>query len=102
MKSALRGLLCFLTIVFLAPGVWPRGELTDPYEILDRYFSAAGGLERLKAEKTTYFEGELSVGGLTGSIKFWSEPPHRSRAEVDLGIIKMTQGDNGKFTWVLK
>jgi hypothetical protein len=82
-------------------GVATTQELTDPYEIMSRYFEASGGLERLKAERTSYFEGTLSVGGMEGPIRVWTQKPDHSRAEIDLGPIRMTQGDNGEFEWVL-
>jgi hypothetical protein len=75
--------------------------LTDPHEILNRHFEACGGLDRMRAERSQYLEGQLSVAGLSGPIKIWSEKPHRLRAEADLGILKMTQGDQGEYTWVL-
>jgi hypothetical protein len=78
-----------------------QGNLTDPYDILNRHFEAYGGLDRLKAERTQYMEGNLSVAGLQGTIRIWSQKPDRSRTDADLGIMKMIQGDNGDFQWVL-
>jgi hypothetical protein len=76
-------------------------DLTDPYEILNKYFEASGGLERLKAERTSHFEGILAIGTLQGPIRVWIEKPGRERAEIELGPIVMTQGDNGEIEWVL-
>jgi hypothetical protein len=76
-------------------------EISDPYVILDEYFEAAGGLDRLKAERTQYFEGTLSLGGMQGSIRVWTEKPERSRTEVEIGPLRTTQGDNGEVSWVL-
>lgn len=78
-----------------------QGNLTDPYEILKRNFEVSGGLERLKAEQTQYLEGDLAVAGLKGTIKIWTAKPGKSRVDVDLGILKMSQGDNGEYQWVL-
>jgi predicted aspartyl protease len=78
-----------------------KSNLTDPYEILKLSFDANGGLNRLKAERTQYMEGTLAVAGLKGTLKAWSQQPDRSRAEVDLGVLKMTQGDNGQYQWVV-
>jgi len=78
-----------------------QGTLDDPYEILDRYFNAAGGLDRLKAERSHYLEGNIAVAGLEGTIKVWIEKPDRSRIEFDLGVFKMIQGDNGDYNWVV-
>jgi len=88
-------------IFFMVVPAGAAEKLDDPYEILNRQIEASGGLERLKAEKSQYIEAELSVAGMTGTLKAWSARPDLSRAEIDLGILKITQGDNGKFSWVL-
>ncbi|MGD9140821.1 MAG: aspartyl protease family protein [bacterium] len=76
-------------------------NLTDPQEILGGYLEASGGLMRLKAERTQYFEGTISVAGMEGPIRAWTEKPHLSRVEVELGPLNITQGDNGEATWIL-
>jgi hypothetical protein len=73
--------------------------LTDPYEILNRHYEAIGGLDKLKAEETSYFEGKMSVAGLAGTLKHWSQRPDKSRTELDLSVLKQTMGDNGKVAW---
>ena len=78
-----------------------QANLTDPYDILNRHFESSGGLDRLKAERTQFIQGNLSVAGLQGTLKVWTQKPDRSRVEADLGIFKMTQGDNGEYQWVL-
>ncbi|UCG91467.1 MAG: PDZ domain-containing protein [candidate division WOR-3 bacterium] len=76
-------------------------ELTDPYEILAQHYEAMGGLEKLKAEKTTYIEGEILLEGtgLQGTFTQWNAHPIRTRQEVDLTIIKQISGDNGQLSW---
>ncbi len=96
-----RFLVTGLLMVLFASVAIAQNTLNDPYDVLNRHFEAAGGLDNLKAERTHYMEGELSVAGLQGTVKIWSQKPGRSRTEVDLGIIKMIQGDNGDFNWVL-
>ena len=76
-------------------------EPGDPHAILNKYFEASGGLDRLKAERTLYFEGALSTGGMQGAIKTWMEKPDRNRVEVQVGPLQITQGDNGELRWVL-
>jgi hypothetical protein len=95
-KVVLVATLILTTVIF---GAATAQDLTDPHEILNKYFEASGGLERLKAERTSYFEGTLSLGGMEGSIKAWTEKPDRSRAEVVIGPLSMTQGDNGELEW---
>lgn len=92
----------FMTLMAIcAPAIFAKADLTDPYEILKLHFDANGGLNRLKAERAQYVEGTLAVAGLTGTIKAWSQQPDRSRAEIDLKVLKMTQGDNGRYQWVV-
>jgi hypothetical protein len=88
-------------MAIIAPAAMTQANLDDPYDILNRYFEATGGLDKLKAERAQYMEGELAVAGLQGTVKIWSQKPGRSRTDVDLGIMKMIQGDNGEFKWVL-
>ena len=79
----------------------PAQEISDPYEVLNRYFEASGGLNRLVAEQTSYSEGTLSLGGMTGTVKIWTRKPGQSRAEAVLGPLKVIQGDNGTNAWVV-
>ncbi len=101
MKQRLIVLSTLIAIVALCSVAVAQGNLTDPYEILGKNLQAQGGLDRLKAEKTSYMEGTLAVAGLTGTLKAWSKYPDLQRTEVDLKVLKMTQGDNGTITWVL-
>jgi hypothetical protein len=78
-----------------------QGNLTDPYVILDHHFQANGGLDRMKDERTQYMEGSISVAGLEGTIKVWAQKPDLNRTEVDLVVLRMIQGDNGKVKWTL-
>jgi predicted aspartyl protease len=76
-------------------------EISDPYEILSKYFAASGGLERLKAERTQHAEGTLSVGGMQGPVRIWVQKPDKSRVEAEIGPLRTTEGDNGEIGWVL-
>jgi hypothetical protein len=78
-----------------------QGNLTDPYLILDHHFQANGGLDRMRGERTQYIEGGISVAGLEGTIKIWTQKPDLTRTEVDLVVLRMIQGDNGKVKWTL-
>jgi predicted aspartyl protease len=96
MKSS----VCALAVLAaLATVALAQGDLTDPYEVLDRHFEALGGLDLLRAEKTLHFEAEMEVQGLTGTVEYWQAKPGRSRTEVDLGVFKQTQGNNGEVAW---
>lgn len=87
-------------VVTITAAVSAQG-ISDPYEILKRYFQAAGGLERLLAERTSYSEATLSLGGMEGSLKVWMRKPSQSRVEIALGPLNIIQGDNGEHAWVL-
>lgn len=73
--------------------------LTDPYEILHTHYEAIGGLEKLKMETTSYFEGRVSIAGLNGTIRQWHARAGRHRTEVDLSAFQQTTGDNGDVSW---
>jgi hypothetical protein len=38
---------------------------------------------------------------MEGTVKEWTEKPDRSRVEVELGPIRIMQGDDGEVSWVL-
>ena len=95
-KTALYGLM-----ILMAATAAAQGNLTDPFEILNRHVAANGGLDRLKAERRQYLEADIALAGLQGTLKIWTEKPNRTRNEIDLGILKMTQGDNGEYGWQL-
>lgn len=75
--------------------------LSDPYEVLARHYAAIGGLERIAGQWPYAFEGKLSVAGLNGTFSYWSARPGVHRSDVDLGIIKQVDGDNGDVAWQL-
>ncbi|MBN1212798.1 MAG: aspartyl protease family protein [candidate division Zixibacteria bacterium] len=93
-------LICLFTVVLYSPGATAQEQLSDPYEIMEKHMDAMGGLERLKAETTSYTEGKLYLAGLEGSFKQWKRSPLTNRTEVDLGVFKQITGDNGEFSWV--
>ncbi len=95
------GFIFGLVVCLLFPSVLFAQDLTDPYEILNRFFEAGGGLERLKAEQSYYTEGEIVLAGMTGSLKQWSEKPGKNRTELALGPLNITQGSDGETEWVL-
>ena len=97
-KKLILAIIMALTVATLAIA---QTTSENSYTILNKYFQAMGGLDRMKAEKSLYFEGDLSLGGLTGTIKYWGQRPDLSRSDVDLGILKITQGDHGDYTWTI-
>ncbi|MCP4214528.1 MAG: PDZ domain-containing protein [bacterium] len=78
-------------------------KLDNPYEILNKYYEAMGGLEKFKSQKSIYSEGNMEIvgAGMSGLTKSWEQYPIYKRIEMNLGTIKMIHGDNGKYSWVL-
>lgn len=78
-------------------------QLPNPYEIVNRNYTAIGGLDKLKAQHSMHAEGELVlVGtGLQGTISDWSQDPVLARQEVDLKVLKQISGDNGEHAWTI-
>ncbi len=94
-----RILIALALVCALAPAVRAAADIADPYEVLDRYYEALGGLDRVKAEETVHFEATLSVAGLEGTVRYWAASPDRSRTDVDLVVFTQTTGDNGEVAW---
>lgn len=88
-------------IMIIATGFYCSGkkELTDPLEILAKHYEAAGGLEKLNAQKSYYLEADFILGELKGTMKEWHLAPDLSRQELDLTVFKAISGDNGQVAW---
>ena len=80
-----------------------KGYLSDPRKILKKHYEAIGGLEKLKAERTIYTEGTVTLEGtgLQGTFKRWEASLIRNREELDLKVTKEILGDNDEFSWVV-
>ncbi len=94
-----RILIALALVCALAPAVRAAADITDPYEVLDRYYEALGGLDRLKEEKSLHFAADFSMTGLTGTVEHWEIRPDQSRTEIDLEVFRQTTGDNGVTAW---
>ncbi len=99
MKYSKRSMIWWLVSLLLFTAA--ASAQSDPYEVLNKNIAASGGLEKLKGERTQYIEGTLAVAGLTGTIKVWTKKPDFSRSEVDLKVLRITQGENAEGQWVL-
>lgn len=99
--ALLRSLFALLAIISISSTVMAQTNAPDPYEILNAYFAAMGGLDRLKAERSSYVEADISVGGLQGTLKSWTQKPGRLAFDVDLGILTIKQGENDEYEWIL-
>ncbi len=101
--QGLKNIFLFTLAAVICLSSFALAEITDPYQILNRQYDAVGGLEKVKAQTTSYIEADIElVGtGLQGKIKSWSQIPIMQRAEADLTIFQQTSGDNGEFSWMV-
>ncbi len=99
MKSKLSVMVVSVMLCILYSSI--QAALTDPYEILNRSYEASGGLENIKAQKTSYIEGKIDIvgAGITGTFMRWSQEPLKNRQVVDLKVMKIVSGDNGELAW---
>ena len=73
-------------------------QLTDPYSILSAHYTAVGGLERLKSEKTSYMQGTIRFAQMVGKLQVWEEGI-RYRREAHYRAFSQVEGDNGRHMW---
>ena len=103
MNIGRRFLLGLLIFCLRGAGFASQETLNDPYQILTKHYTALGGMDKIKAEKTSYIEGTLVIkgAGIQGVLKQWEATPLRHRQELDLKVLRQTEGDNGRFSWVM-
>ena len=99
MKHSKSKLVWCLFALLLCPAL--VSAQSDAYDVLNKNIAASGGLEKLKAERSQYVEGTLAIAGLSGTMKIWTMKPNFSRNEVDLKVLRVTQGENADGQWVL-
>jgi hypothetical protein len=65
-------LVIFCLVSFVA-----QADVTDPYQILQKYYEAIGGLEKIKAQKTRHSRGsfEIEGTGFEGTFEEWTQRP---------------------------
>ncbi|KYK38108.1 MAG: hypothetical protein AYK18_07990 [Theionarchaea archaeon DG-70] len=96
-----RLILLYVLSIVLSVGLVAGESVNDPYQILKKHYAAVGGLDILKAQKTTYTHGTVSIegAGLKGTFRQWDERPLKMRQEIDLIVVKSVFGDNGDYAW---
>jgi hypothetical protein len=88
-----------LTFVFT---ISASGSAADPYEVYLRYYKAIGGLDKLKKNRSLYYEAEITISGLKGTLKEWSDYTSlRWAADLDLKVFRQRTGYNGKTAWIV-
>lgn len=94
------GVLILLCVTINLHAAAPQ-KLADPYRIMKNYFHAVGGLNKVKAEKSLYYEGFYFSGGVKGTVKQWYQFPGRWRKEVNFMGLNHITGCNGKHGWLV-
>lgn len=89
----------FLCIAWIAAGLFPAQQLSDPHRIMEKHYEAIGGLKKLKTESSMYYEGIYLSGGARGTVKEWYYLPCKWRREVSVLGLDAVSGCNGSFTW---
>ncbi|MFH0734569.1 MAG: aspartyl protease family protein [bacterium] len=92
---------CLLILIIFIAKNYAQEQNENPYTIINKYFNAIGSIEKVKAEKTSYFDAKVLFGGMEGTLKQWNEIPGKIREEFEIKIIKQTSGDNGAENWVV-
>ena len=89
----------FLGLV-LVSGLAGAAELTLD-QILAKHYEAMGGLEKLRALKTSRMTGKLTVSGgqMEGDIVVMIKSPNMSRTEVTMQGQTLVRGLDGKVGW---
>ena len=92
-----------VTAMLLLAATPIRAELNDPFQILNKYYEKMGGLDVLKAQKSSHVEGTIVIvgTGMEGTFVEWAQAPNRKRQDVDLTIFKQQSGDNGQYPWTV-
>ena len=89
--------LAALAVVLVTAMMASGAELVEPYEILEAHYTAVGGLERLKAQKSMHFVADISTAGLSGTLEHWELRPDRSRIVIDLAAITALESQGSKL-----
>lgn len=93
------GILITLMALLMAAGQGIAADLTNPYQIMQGYYEAIGGLERLNKVTASYSEGRIRYDGLQGNFRRWDARPLQYRIEQDYSIISQIEGDTGDYSW---
>lgn len=88
---------CLFDFVFLSS---PRGQAAEVEIILSKHAEALGGLANLEKISSSFSKARITLGGLTGTLTSFEQPPDRFRHDLDLGLLKISQGSDGTNWWV--
>ena len=84
-------------IILLAPRLF--AEEMNGQQILEKALNALGGKQKLEQIRSRYESGKVEVRGLIGTYELWNQAPDRMKQKLDLGVIKVERGYDGKNGW---
>ena len=68
-------------------------------EVLNRALAAMGGETALSKLGTLHRQGTMKVSGYTGIYQAWARAPNNHRSLIDLKVLKVERGFDGKEGW---
>jgi len=78
----------------------PSGAFEETADsIIQKSVAAHGGAKALWAINDMVVRGTIRNGGVAGSFTAYSKAPDKSRVDVDLGSVKISEGFDGRIAW---
>jgi hypothetical protein len=87
------------TLVLLLCVTLLKAQSAD--DILTKYFTSIGGLDKWKALKSMKAEGKMSMQGMDFPFVVYSKPVAKQKVEVQVQGIQIIQAYDGKDAWML-
>lgn len=93
--------LCLLLLACLTlPSVAQAQAPVSAETVLEKWASALGGRDRLRAVRTTYIRSAIETGGLKGSAEIWAGSSGSHKETIDLGnVLHETTVFDGTRGW---
>lgn len=88
------GLTLALVFTLLPAKEQDAGE--NPDAVVERYFEAIGGREKLAELRDRTSKGSLSVMGMTGTIEIREKVPNKVHTLVDMGVVRLETWFDGE------
>jgi outer membrane lipoprotein-sorting protein len=99
-----RGVIRFLALAALIASATASGvvQAQSVDEVLQKYFQAAGGLEKMKAVQAMRVSGRMAVGpGLEATFVRTAKRPNKVRLEFTVQGVTGIQAYDGETGWML-
>ncbi len=88
-----------LTIFLIIRGVSAYSQTAD--EVINKYLSAIGGIEKWKAVKTRKAEGKMTMQGFDLPVTLYQKPPTKQKVVVSVQGMEIIQAYDGKDAWAV-